>query len=228
LAQGRNVYGPHRFVAITDCQVCNGMLRVTAGAGSTPTLVIEAWRPAVTVGDVFVDTFSDVFGGGRSDPEWVAVGTLTLDSPTEAALLTSVFLSRISAEAITLHLVIPAVADAWVTLRRGERQVRIQHGSSRPPLATVSRRLRWTDSPSPVGIAAVGRVQEDAAAIPGFYRYVGAIDPVATDGGTFSIATPAVNFARMGAGVGMWRTGDTTGAIHAQLSDASRPVLVVS
>jgi hypothetical protein len=223
----RLIIGPHRFAATTHCRIDNGLLSVTVGAsGAAPTLTIEGHRPATTTGDVFVDTFHDVFGGTHTPREWLDLGTLTIDSPSVSALLTAVRLVDINPEAVTIRLVAPLMADAFVTLRRGERMVHVQHGDTRSPVADVDRRVRLTDSPSPVGTAAIGRVQEGAAAHQGFPRWIGAIDPVTANAGAFSLTAASVTTARFGAGAGTYSVGDTPGSSHAQLGNSSRPGMV--
>jgi hypothetical protein len=229
LDQGRNVHGPHRFAATTDCRINNGLLRLTVGAsGAAPTLTVEAWRGRVVIGDTYSDTYSDTYGGEYSTPAWFAMGTLTIDSPSVSALLTAVRIVRINPEALTIRLVAPLMADAFVTLKRGERHCHIQHGSTRSPLVTTTRRVHWTAAPSPVGTARTGRVEEVTPEIAGFPRYVGAIDPVTVDAGAFSLTTTAVTRARFGAGVATYATKDKTADLHRQLGNASRPRLVVA
>lgn len=230
LTQARNVFGPHRFATTTACRISNGLVRVTVGAsGVAPSLTIEAWRGEVTVGDVYVDVYDDLYGGTLSTPAWMAIGTLTIDSTTVPAMLDAVKLARISPEALTIRLVAPIMADAFVTLRRGERHVRIQHGSTRPPvLMTAGRRIRLTASPSPVGAALVGRVEESSPAIEGLLRYVGATGAVTANAGAFSLTSALVTSARFGAGVGTTARRDRPADMHRQLADATRSRMVVT
>lgn len=228
LSQGRNVHGPHRFAATTDCRISNGMLRLTVGAtGGAPTLTVEGWRGRVTVGDVYVDTYSDTYGGSIGTPAWLAMGTIAIDSPSVAALLTGVRLTKCTPEVVILHLVAPAMDDAFVVLRRGETHVRIQHGSIRGALVDTDRRLRWTASPSPVGTASTGRVEELAPVIDGAPRYIGSVDPVTANAGAFSLTAASVTMARFGAGFGAYSSRNRPAHLHGQLGDASRPKLVL-
>lgn len=228
LGQGRNVKGMHRFVSPNHCQISNGLLRLSVGsAGLVPVLTVEGRRGVVTVGDVYVDTYADLYGGGLSTPEWVAMGDLTIDSPSVAAVLTGVQLSAVSDESVTIRLVAPLIGDAWVTLERGMRHASIQHGRSRGKLVNTARRLRWTASPSLIGTASVGRVEEVSAATDGFLRFVASIDAVTTDAGAFSITASSVTTADMGAGIGTFASHDQPADLHAQLGDDSMPELVV-
>jgi len=229
LSQVHNVFGPWRFAATTHCRINNGLLRLTVGAaGATPTLTVEARRGRVVVGDFYSDTYSDTYGGSYSTPAWFAMGTLIIDSPSVAASLIAVRLVRISPEVVTIRLVAPLVADAFVTLRRGERHCRVQHGSTRAPLVVTDRRVRWTASPALDGTAYLGRVEETAETILGFRRYVGAIDSAAANAGTFSVTAASVTSARFGAGVGTPVTRDRPHDLHRQLGDTSRPRQVVA
>jgi len=225
LAQARNVHGPHRFAATTDCKISNGLLRLTVGAtGAAPSLTVEARRGVVTVSDALSDTLTDTLPGSMSTASWQAMGTITIDSPAVSALLTGVRIVRVSAEAVTIRLVAPLMGDAFVTLRRGFRAVSITHGSARRAIS-VTRRVRWTDTVAPVGTAGAGRVEETAPAYDGFPRFVAALDPATANAGAFSMTTTANTHARFGAGVGTTNTRDTVADIHAQLADNSRPTL---
>lgn len=229
LNQTRNVHGPHRFAATTHCQITNGMLRLTVGAsGAAPSLTVEAWRGRVTIGDTFEDVYVDGYGGTVATPAWMAMGTITIDSPAVSALLTAARITRLTPEAITIRLVAPLMGDAFVTLRRGERQVRIQHGSTRSPVITTSRRVRWTATPALVAVTRLTRVEEAWPAVDGLRRYVGALGTVTPTASTFSAATASVSSARFGAGVGTSTIGDRTIDMHRQLCDISRPRLVVA
>ncbi len=230
IAQARNVHGPHRFAAPSGCRLLNGLLRVTVGAsGAAPALTVEAYRGRTTVGDVFVDVFHDLFGGSESAATWAAIGTLTIDSPSVSALLSGVQVASINPEAVTVRLVSPLMADAFVTLRRGEPFVRIHHGDTRAnPLVDIDRRVRFTASPSLVGSAVGPRVEEPAAVIAGVFRWVGAMDAATADAGAFSITASSTTSARFGAGAATSNLLDTPSSQHAQLGDASRTAMVVS
>ena len=231
LDQGRNIHGPHRFAATTHCQISNGMVRATVNAsGVAPALTVEAWNGGVTLGDVYVDLYSDLYGGSIAAGEWKAVGTLTIDSTLLTALLTAVRIVRITPEAATIRLVAPVMGDAFVTLRRGERQLRIQHGSTRAPTVSTSRRVRWTATPSPTGTTSTKRVEEvtPAAGLDGLYRFVAAVDSASVNAGDFSSTATGVTSARLGAGVALATTRDRPGDMHNQLADTSRPRLVVA
>ena len=215
ITQAREIHGPHRFATTGQCQISNGLLRLTVGAsGVAPTLTIECWRGRVVINDFLSDILSDILPGEYSTPAWFAMGTITIDSTLLTALLTAVRLVRLTPEAVTIRLVAPVMGDAFVTLRRGERQVRIQHGSTRAPVVSTSRRVQWTGSPSLTGSATTGRVEEPADAVTGLYRFVASIDTVTT--------------ARFGAGVGSDVYRDRPTDQHLQLGDVTRQGLVVA
>ena len=209
-AQARHIHGPHRFAATTDCRISNGMLRVTVGAaGETPVLWVDAWRPPQ----------------GDDPPAWWPMGKVVIDATSVTALLTGVRLIRINPEAVTIRLVAPAIADVFVTLRRGERQVRIQHGSSRSPSIATKRRVAWA-SPVPAGVAYDNRAEETSAYIPGLFRFVTAL--VAMTSTSASVTSDTQTTAQFGAGVGTATATDRPVDYHAQLGDVSRPRLVVA
>lgn len=236
---GRNVHGPHRFPVTSECQFTNGLLRVTVGAveldpyldlyedlyeGGFPRIGVEAYRGAVTVGDTYHDTYHDTYGGSTSTPEWLDVGDVAVDSP--GGVLTAVRLESVSAHAIVVRLVVPATADAYLTLRRGERHVHVQHGSTRAPLVRTERRVRFATPPT--GIARAGRVDEVAPAIDGFPRFVASLDRAAlVDAPGFGVSVANVTSARFGFGVGTYARSDRPVDLHRQLGDASRTSLVV-
>lgn len=255
LAQVRHVRGPHRFATADDCQLRNGFLRVTVGStGEVPTLAVDAWRPEVTINDTYSDTYSDTYGGDLSTPAWLTVGSLVIDSPDVDAVLTGVRLVRITAESVTIRLVSPLISDAFVTLRRGERMLRIQHGSSRAPV-TRTRRVGWDLVPEETMLLTTedGRVLTTEAGVPlvaevavqitssptgrseevvphtqGFPRFVASLDPTGTTAGTLGLTSGSVDYARFGAGVATYSPEEQPRDMHRQLRDSSRPRLVVA
>lgn len=228
LNQVRNVHGPHRFAATTHCRISNGLLRVTVGAtAAAPSLTVEAFTGYRSEDDFFWDIFDDIFPGGYSAPEWTTMGTITIDSTLLTALLTGVQLVRINPERLTIRLVSPVMADAYVTLRRGEPMIRIQHGSTRAPLISTSRRVRWAHT-GLAGAATAGRVTETSPLTDDFARFVGGGDTASSNAGAFSVTSTGVTSARFVAGVGTPDYGTTVADLQGQLADASRPALVVA
>ncbi len=222
---GRKVQGPHSFLNPQDCQLRNGLLRLTvSAAGSVPSLAVEAHRGEMTVDDFYVDTYADVYTGSTSAKVWESMGTLVIDSPSVSAVLVGVEMVYRDDETVAVRLVAAAIGDVIVILQRGERSVHIAHGDERIAVDT-DRRLRWTDSPSPAGIAGATRVEEVTSVYAGFFRWVGSLDAVTT--GAFSVTASSVTSARMGAGVATSELGDTAASQHSQLGDSSIPVLVV-
>lgn len=209
LRLGRNVLGGHRFAVTSDCRISNGLVQATLGAsGIAGALTIAAYRGEVTIEDYYADIYDDVYAGSTSVPDWHGMGVVTLDSPDVTALLTAVVVHHRSPESITLRLVVPAMADAYVILRRGERMLRIQHGEPRAGLVDIDRRIRWTDTLNPVGTAYPGRVQEDAPAVEGFPRVIGCRGAVDTYPSLFSLVAPSVRSATFLAGVATSRVKD--------------------
>lgn len=229
-AQNRHVRGPHVFGTPADCEIRNGLLKLRFSAlATTPSVTVSAWRGRVIIDDFLSDTLSDTLPGVISTPAWIAMGTLTIDSPSVAATIQGVKLWRRNDDSITVRIISPLMADAFVTLRRGWRSVFIQHGSSRYPLiADIDRRIRWTASPSPVGTAYPGRVEETVPATAGFPRMIGAIDTVTADAGLFSLTATSVTTCRFGAGVGTEATNDRPSDLHRQLGDATRGEIVLT
>jgi hypothetical protein len=223
LNQGRNVHGPHRFAATTHCRISNGIIRATVlASGAAPALTIEAYRGLVITGDTFTITYHPTYGGIVSDEGWEALGAVTIDSPSVSALLTAVRLDRIDAERLTLRLVAPLMGDAYVTLRRGERMLRITHGNRRADV-DIDRRVRLTDSPSPTGAAAApSRIEETGGGVGSWVRLVASLDAATANAGAFSLTASSVVSARFGAGAGTGNTRDTAADMHKQLRDASR------
>lgn len=234
LTQARNVHGPHVFAATTDCQISNGLVQITVGAtGAVPALSIMLWHGAGTgtvTGDIYSDTYADLYAGVTSPPTagWVASGTLTIDSPDVVAPLTAVRIVRMNHRFVTIRLVAPFMADAFVTLRQGWRSVTIQHGSKRPPFLTMTRRISWTAS-GMTGQASRGRVVETAPLLDGYARFVAGVEAGATtDAAAFSMTSPSIRSFLFGAGAGTSNTLDTPADQHAQLYDASRLELVLT
>lgn len=121
---GREVYGPaHPFHATTDLLVTNGMFRFWVGnAGMVPFLNVQA------------------FAAGQ----WHESGCLALAADDANALITA-RLVRVTPDAATCALTLRAAGDVFVTLRRGERFLRIQHGAEAGPAA--ARAVRWMGTP---------------------------------------------------------------------------------
>lgn len=229
LGEGRNIHGPHRFAATTQCQIDNGLIRLTVGAsGVAPSLTVEAMTGLRGFGDVYVDTYSDLYPGSYTAVAWTAQGTITIDSALLTALLTSVRIVRLTPAAVTIRLVSPVMADAFVTLKRGERMVRIQHGSTRAPLVTTNRRVSWTATGLTGSTATAGRVSETAPLTLGFARFVSGPLTATGNAAAFSVTQAGVNSAAFGAGVATPDYLDTVTALVAQLGDATRSRLVVT
>ncbi len=221
-----HVHGPHRFRDPLDCAIQNGLLRLAVSSTSPPTLTMQVRRGRVVVDDFYVDTYYDLYGGAYSTPEWMDAGEVVIDSPSFGAVLTGVRLVDVNPEKVTIKLLAPLINDAFVTLHRGWRSFLIQHGNDSaaiPAPVSVIRRVRLIDSPSPVGLASAGRVEEPSSVIAGMYRFVASTDPVTADAGAFSVTTAATETADFGVGVGTATTRDRPFNLHQQLGSACRP-----
>lgn len=222
-----HVHGPHVFRSPEHCAFQNGLLRVFVNAGSPPSLSVQVWRGRVIIDDFYVDTYVDLYGGAISTPEWFDAGTITIDSPSVGVVLTGVRLVDVEPEKVIVKLLAPLIGDAFVTLHRGWRSVRIQHGNDSaniPAPVSVIRRVTLTDSPSPVGVAALGRVEEYPPAVQGLHRFVASTDPVTVNAGAFSVTAAASVTADFGVGVGTTAYRDRPYNLHQQLGNASRPL----
>lgn len=222
LSLGRNVHGPHRFALPDHCKFGNGIVRATvSAAGTAPAVTVEAYVGVVIRG-TYTTTYTATYGGIAEDQGWQTSATITIDSPSVAAVLTEVRTVLISAEIVILRLVAPLMGDAFVTLRRGEPMVRILHGERREGI-DIDRRVRLTASPSPVGVSPVaGRVQESGVASGDYARFVAALDPTTADAGAFSLTASSVTSARFGAGVGTNDDFTSPAYLHRQLLSITR------
>ena len=225
-----HIHGPHAFRSPEHCVIQNGLVRLYVNAGSPPSLTMQVYQSRVVVDDVYVDTYFDLYGGAYSGSSWVDASVVTIDSPSVSAVLTGVLLVDVNPEQVTIKLLASLIGDAFVTLRRGWRSFSIQHGDDStaiPAPVSVARRVRLTDSPSPVGFATTGRVEEQSAVIGGMYRFVASTDPVTADAGQFSVTSDAAVTADFGVGVGTATTRDRPFNLHQQLGSAARPFHVV-
>lgn len=225
-----HVHGSHVFRQPEHCAIQNGLVRLFVNAGSPPSLTMQVRRGRLITGDYYVDTYEDLYVGNISEPEWLDAGVVTIDSPDALTVLTGVRLVEVTPEKVTIKLLAPLIGDAFVTLPRGWRSFLVQHGNTSlavPAPQYVQRRVRLTDSPSPVGVAATGRVEETVPALPSLYRFVASTVPVTADAGQFSVTSPARYTADFGAGAGTDSARDRPINLHQQLGSAARPLHLV-
>lgn len=225
-----HVHGPRVFRLPEHCAIQNGLLRLAVVSTFPPTLSIHVRRGREIIDDFYIDTYVDLYGGAYSVPSWVDAGSVIIDSPSVPVVLTGVRLVDVNPETVTIKLLAPLIGDAFVTLHRGWRSFRIQHGNASlavPAPVSIARRVRLTGVPSPTGISAVGRVEESPPAVAGLFRFVAATVPVTTDAGQFSVTSGAMTTADFGAGVGVDAPRDRPVNLHQQLGNASRPLHVV-
>jgi hypothetical protein len=230
LDEERYVGGTHRFADTAACRISNGLIRVTVGAsGVAPVLAVEACHGPVVIDDFYTDTYTDIYPGSLSTRNWLDMGTVTIDSAALSALLTQVRILALCDEFVTLRLVAPLMADAYVTLRRGQRAITVHHGYQGLPRVSTARRVRWTASPSLVGAATGSRVEESSPAVDGFPRFIGTTTFASSvSAGAFSITTGATVHAKFAVGIATDAPRDTTADLHAQLGDSSVGELVLA
>lgn len=116
----REVYGSHSFRSTTDIVLTNGLFRVWVGNRGLP---------------AFLTTETCVEG------VWLSSGVLRLDG-LETHTLTGAKLVKVTPEQATLSLELQGAGVVLCTLVRGERGVRITHGSLLTEVST-SRRVAW-------------------------------------------------------------------------------------
>lgn len=120
LREGRNVYGPgHHFAVEQDIRITNGILRADVG----PRNVL----PYLTI---------SVYKGGA----WRAMGHLYV---SEANTLAGARLVTVTPDRAALVLSVRNEGHVTVRLHRGERMLRITHGSTRAPAVSVGRLVQW-------------------------------------------------------------------------------------
>lgn len=122
--EAREVYGPaHPFRAPTDIEITNGVLRFWVGnARVTPFLNVSAFISGA----------------------WREVGCVQLAA---AATTAGARLVSCSPENATVAVDTFDGGTVFVTLRRGERMLRVQHGANRAPTLTIGRALYWLGTP---------------------------------------------------------------------------------
>lgn len=120
----RDVHGPHVYAATSDAQLRNGLLRVTVGP--------RGFRAYVAV---------HAFVAGI----WEDIGTVTFGL-SSADVLQTVRLVRVTPEEGVLGLAVRNVGETLVTLRRGERMLRVAAGRG---YGTQGLHARWLGTPPP-------------------------------------------------------------------------------
>lgn len=123
----RDVYGPaHPFLVASDLTVTNGLLRFTVGArGLVPYLTVDAF----------------------ADDGWRSCGHLLLAEPNSGRLLADARLTRLTPDDANVTLLTRGQGEIAVQLRRGERMLRVTHGSPLAPTVSTQRRVRWQGIP---------------------------------------------------------------------------------
>ncbi len=139
VAAGRAVYGPaHPFAEPSDLVLENGLLRAWCGGrGIVPYFTVAS----------FVDG------------AWRQFGCVALADETAGPVLDGARLLKVTPDVVTAALNVRDIGDVFVSLRRGERMLRIQHGNTRLPTASATRVVTWLGTPPTidgVGDADVG------------------------------------------------------------------------
>lgn len=120
----RNVWGPgHAFLRSSDLLFTNGVVRAWCGLDS----------PYLNV---------SIFDAG----EWRETGVVSFDQ-TATTRLNGVRLVRVTPDVVTVALDVRSHGLVLVTLKRGERMLRIQHGTSLAPQVVAGHYVRLRGVP---------------------------------------------------------------------------------
>lgn len=130
VSEGREVYGPsHPLVEPSDLVIENGLIRAWCGGrGIVPYFTVMA------------------FAAGA----WRQCGCVVLADETTGPQLDGARLVSVTPDVVTAALRVRGLGDVFVSLRRGERMLRIQHGSTRAPTVSATRRVGWLGVPPTV------------------------------------------------------------------------------
>jgi len=123
---GRLVWGPvHAFARPHDLGVTNGLLRCWVGPRlHAPYVHVQAFRSGV----------------------WREVGCVSFEQTPNDRLLAA-RLVRCTPDVVTLALEVETRGPVLVSLARGERWLRVQHGDPVPPVVFGGHYLRWRGIP---------------------------------------------------------------------------------
>ncbi len=122
----RSVWGPtHTFNRPSDLMLTNGLVRLTCGPrGARPYVSVEAFR----------------------NGSWRQVGALGLGRQGGSEAIKSARLVRLTPDEGTMAISSHPFGDVYLTLKRGERMIRVLHGSGRHVYAS-NRYVRWLGAP---------------------------------------------------------------------------------
>lgn len=170
----RTVWGPsHPFLAPDDCGLINGLIRCRfAGQGLVAFATVEAFK----------------------DDEWRDMGTLYFADPSSTTeTVQRVRLVRLTPEIAIALVEVREAGPVLVSLRRGERMLRITHGVTLPPRDERARQVRWSGSPA-AGVTN-GRIS-GAPDAQDLIRSLATLDDDATQtsGGSFGLQLTAESF----------------------------------
>lgn len=127
VSQGREVFGPsHPLEEPSDLVLENGLLRAWCGGrGIVPYFTVMT----------FVDG------------AWQQCGCVVLADETTGPQLDGARLVAVTPDRVTAALRVRGIGDVYVTLKRGERMLRVQHGTTRAPTVSATRRIGWLGTP---------------------------------------------------------------------------------
>lgn len=121
--EGRHVYGPHAFASTTDILITNGIVRFWVGNRLVPAFLnVSVYRTGV----------------------WREVGSLLLAHQGSSDYLLAARLVSVTPEAAVVSLTVQNQGEVLVRLNRGERMLRIKHGTGTPQ---ASRHVAWLGTP---------------------------------------------------------------------------------
>lgn len=136
--EARQVGEAHTFKTPTDIVLVNGFLRLWVGPrGFLPYVTVEALD---------------------EDGIWRQEGCLVVSSWLSDDTLIGARLVSLTDEEGVIALSTRKVGEAYLILRRGERMVRIIHGSDRAPRVSSNRRVEWRGAPPHISLDGVSSV----------------------------------------------------------------------
>lgn len=193
VTQAREVYGPsHPFAATSDLLLTNGLIRATLGnRGSAPSFAVSAFHSGA----------------------WASVGSLVL-----SGALMGVRIIRLTPDAMTVSLSIAGDGETHVTLRRGERGLRLVMGSDKTPSLSAARTITWASSSAS---ASSGGRRVGAADANGFLKSLLMLKSGFSDAAGFGITSGTTPRFEVGAFLARAATNEAAADQHNQFAAAT-------